>query len=54
MNEITVSMEEYKDLVKAKTRIEIFAEYIKKEGYSVTTERCAQFLGVELEKKNDD
>ena len=32
MNEITVSMEEYKDLVKAKTRIEIFAEYIKKEG----------------------
>lgn len=52
MGEITIPTEEYKNLVKLQARVEVFAEYVNAEKYSISREECAKFLGFELEKEN--
>ena len=54
MGEITVSMEEYKELVACKVRIEVFGHFVNKTKYSISPDECAKFLGFELEVKNED
>lgn len=54
MNEIMISVEEYKMLLEAQTRIKIFSEFVKNETYSIDREKCAGFLGFELEEAEDD
>ena len=53
MGEITIPTEEYKNLVKLQARVEVFAEYVNAEKYSISREECAKFLGFELEKNDD-
>lgn len=53
MGEITISTEEYKNLVKLQARVEVFAEFVNLEKYSVSRAECAKFLGFELEKNDD-
>ena len=53
MGEITISTDEYKNLVKLQARVEVFAEYVNAEKYSISREECAKFLGFELEKNDD-
>lgn len=53
MGEITIPTEEYKNLVKLQARVEVFAEYVNTEKYSISRGLCAKFLGFELEKNND-
>ena len=54
MGEITVSLEEYKELIACKVRIEVFCHFVNKTKYSISPEECAKFLGFELEVKNED
>lgn len=54
MNEVTISTEEYKNLLKAQARIEVFADFVNTERYSVSRGMCAKLLGFELEKPEDD
>lgn len=55
METITISREEYKNLIKMQARIEVFAEHVNAAEYSISRKECATLLGFELEqeKKND-
>ena len=53
MGEITITAEEYKNLIKIQARVEVFAEYVNASRYSVGREECATFLGFELVKIDD-
>ncbi|MEZ3506868.1 MAG: hypothetical protein K1W10_08000 [Lachnospiraceae bacterium] len=48
MHEVTIPFEEYKKLVEAQVRVEVFAEYVNREQYSIEREKCAGFLGFKL------
>lgn len=50
MTEVTISVEEYKELLKKSTCIEAFAHYVNKEKYSIGREMCGIFLGFEVEE----
>lgn len=50
---VAVSAKEYKKLVEAQVRIEIFADYVRAEKYSIGRENCAALLGFELEEDED-
>lgn len=50
MAEITISTEEYKELLKKSACIEAFAYYVNKEKYSIGREICGMFLGFEVEE----
>lgn len=54
MNEITISMEEYKKFLEAQVRINVFSAYVNNEQYNISREMCASFLGFELAKTEDD
>lgn len=47
-NTVTISTKEYKQLVEAQARINIFADYVNSEKYSVGKRECAVILGFEL------
>ena len=53
MGEVTISTDEYKNLIKAQARVEVFAEYVNNEKYSISRVECAKFLGFELVKEDD-
>ncbi|WP_022750813.1 hypothetical protein [Eubacterium sp. 14-2] len=46
--ELTVSVEEYKELIEKSARIEAFREYVNAEGFSVDRRMCGIFLGFEV------
>lgn len=47
--DITISLDEYKDLIKLQAIVETFAAYVNKEIY-ISREDCAAFLGFELKE----
>ncbi len=54
MGEVTITVMEYKKLLEAKIRINIFAEAVNHSSYSMGREECANYLGFELEEKEED
>lgn len=50
---ITVSMSEFKDLCRAKVRIEAFADLVRRSEFSINREDCAAYLGFDLIKKEE-
>ncbi len=50
---ITISVEEYKKLLEASVRIDVFADYVNQSKYSVDREGCGRFLGFEVVKEED-
>lgn len=52
MGEITITMEEYKELIAAKVRIEVFADFVNRSKYSPEREECGKFLGFEVNPVN--
>jgi len=50
---ITITLEEYRNLVKASARIEAFSDFVIKSDYSISRETCGHFLGFELVEKNE-
>lgn len=53
MREITISLEEYKDLLYKSAVMDIFKQYVQHEHYSIPREDCARFLGFELPEEKD-
>lgn len=53
VNEISISVEEYKTLLEAQVRIKVFSEFVIKEKYSIERKDCASFLGFELPDPSD-
>lgn len=53
MDEITISLEEYKKLLSDRIRMEIFIDWLKSQTY-ITKEECVILLGLESEEKNND
>lgn len=54
MHEVTISTEEYKELLAAQANIRAFARYVNMEKYSVDRGICAAFLGFELVEVPED
>lgn len=50
---ITIPVEEYKELLEASVRLEIFAGYVSNERFNISREDCSKYLGFELEKQED-
>ena len=48
---ITIPVEEYKELLEASVRLEIFAGYVSNERFNISREDCSKYLGFELEKQ---
>lgn len=46
MEEIKISMEEYRELLKTSASAEAFVRFIKYSQYAPTKEECASFFGV--------
>lgn len=42
---ITISVEEYKKLLKMSVRVSVFADYVNQSKYSIDQEDCGRFLG---------
>lgn len=45
---ITISVEEYKKMLATSVRVELFADYVNGEKYSISREDCGKFLGFEV------
>lgn len=48
MREVTISAEEYKELIEKSARIEAFSEYVNAEELSINRMMCGLFLGFEV------
>lgn len=44
MDEITISVQEYKRLLECEVRIFVFADYVNKSKYSIDRKECGSFL----------
>ena len=53
MGKITISVEEYKNLLECKLRSELFADFVNNEKYSLYRETCASYIGFDLKEKKD-
>ena len=45
---IAIPVEEYKKLLAASIRIDVFANYVNQSKYSIDREDCGRFLGFEV------
>lgn len=54
MNEVTISAEEYRELLEAKAGIRAFSRYVNMVRYSVDREVCAAILGFDLMEVGED
>lgn len=50
---IAISVEEYKKLLEASVRIEVFSDFVKRSDYSVSKEECERHLGIGIRKQED-
>ncbi len=50
---ITIPVEEYKKLLAASVRIDVFAEFVNEEEYSISRKACARYLGFELKNPEE-
>lgn len=54
MGEITITIKEYKELLKTRARVEVFEKYVKSQEFSISRTECAWFLGFELEESKEE
>lgn len=54
-NTITISVDEYRKLLEASIRVELFADHVNREKYSISREDCGKFLSfnVSVERSDD-
>lgn len=50
---ITIPVKEYKKMLEASVRIDVFANYVNQSKYSIDQEDCGRFLGFEVVKEED-
>lgn len=53
-SQITISVEEYKELIRLQIRAELFEEFVKKQRFSIGRNECAEFFGFELLEDNNE
>lgn len=51
--QITISVEEYKKLLKTQVATEAFIDFVKASKYAPHKEDCARFLGFEIQEENN-
>lgn len=51
---VTITTEEYKNLLECSVRIKVFADYVKKEKYSIDRDVCGNYLGFEVKEEKED
>lgn len=49
MGEITISVEEYKELLKAWVRVSAFADFVNASKYDIEKEDCGRYFGFKVE-----
>lgn len=54
MGEITISVEEYKHLLKVQAVTEAFISFVNSSKYAPDREDCARFLGFELKERKEE
>lgn len=47
---VIISIEEYKKLIKIQARLDMFADFVNNEKYSIDRKECAMYLGFELKE----
>lgn len=52
-NTITISVEEYKELVETSASVKAFARYVNRSNYAIDREKCGDILGFDLAEKED-
>lgn len=52
-NMITISVEEYKELLKTQARVEAFKAFVLQEKYNIDRKECGIFLGFEVAGDDD-
>ncbi len=50
---IYIPAEEYKKLLEAFVRVEVFADFVNRSKYAIDREACGKFLGFEIKKQED-
>ena len=50
---IAITTKEYKELIEAKVRIDVFSDFVISERYSIPREACARYLGFEVEEEEE-
>lgn len=45
---ISISVREYKKLLEASIRIEVFSDFVSKSKYSIDPEDCGRYLGFKV------
>lgn len=45
---ITIPVEEYKKMLTTSVRVELFADYVNGEKYSISRKDCGKFLGFKV------
>lgn len=53
-NTVTISTDEYKKLLESTIRIDVFADYVNTNKYSITRKECGTFLGFEVKNESED
>lgn len=48
---VTITVEEYKNLLTAAIRIDIFSYFVNESKYSIDREDCGRYLGFEVKEK---
>lgn len=51
---ITIPVEEYKKLLTATIRIDIFSHFVNGSKYSIDREECGRHLGFEVKENEED
>ena len=51
---IAITTKEYKKLVEAQVRINLFADFVNKERYTIGRDDCSRYLGFELEDEEGE
>lgn len=49
---VKISLEEYRELLDAQSRIDVFAEYVNNAKDNIRRENCSTILGFYLEEKS--
>lgn len=51
---ITIPVGEYKELLEASVRVDIFANFVNSEKYSINRKECGNYLGFEVKEIEED
>lgn len=51
--QITINVDEYKELLESQLRLKMFIDFVKSESYIIGRKECARYLGFKLPEEGD-